>query len=1036
MRKFALLLRLVLPGLALFLATGVLAQDPARTITGTVRNADGAPLSGATVALKDDKNTVTTGADGKFSIPAVSGKTTLVISYVGYITREVTVENAPMEIRLSENPAELSNVVVIGYGTTRKSDLTGSVVSIKADELKVIPATSLDQQLQGRAAGVQVTQISGKPGAETSIRIRGTSSINAGNEPLYVIDGMLVNSDGADMSAGGTRGPRISPLSSINPSDVESIEILKDASATAIYGARGANGVVLITTKRGKAGKGTINFETFQGWQTVANKLKVLNAAQYADFVNEGRLNAGQIPVYVNPPNLGKGTDWQDELFRTAPMANYQLSFSGGTDRTKYNISGSLFDQKGIIESSNFKRYSFRSNLEQKVNDKLTVGATLSYSRLASKGVLTNGGQIVPGVVTSALLFNPVLPVYNSSVNGGYTFENDRGKILGNPIAEAKEYTSNTVLSRFLGNAFAQYSFNKNWVFKTTFGLDAYTNSENSFGPNFLKRTQASNGEASLGRSIGSTWLNENTLSYNNNFGGRHQVNAVLGYTLQQFQNEQMFVYAFDFPDNRTGYHNIGSALNPQKPSNSESEWSMVSYLGRANYTLDDKYLFTLTGRVDGSSKFAEGNKYGFFPSGAFAWRISKERFMENLEAINDLKLRASYGIIGNQAIPPYQSLALVGPFGEGVFNAGNSYEVFTGREPLSYVNRNLKWETTRQLDLGVDLSMFRNRITFTADYYNKRTNDLLLASPIPLTTGFNYTLLNIGNINNWGVDLDLRTINLKGQLEWTSSVNFSLNRNKILNLNSETDVILQNSILLREGVSIGTFYGYQFDGIFQSDAEAASSPVLVGQEAGAPNPASRAKAGDRRYRDINKDGKIDANDRTILGSAQPKFTWGFGNTLSYKNLELSFFFQGSQGNKMANLNNLDLLNFNGQQNVLAEAGLDRWTPTNPSNKYPRALSAGSLDVGVVSSAIVEDASYIRLRNVTLGYNLPGRIIRKAGMSNLRLYVSGTNLFTITKYSGYDPEANTFGQSTTLLGLDLGGYPQARVYQVGLSATF
>lgn len=1037
MRKKVLSFGLLLLGLALiFPAIGLLAQETGRNITGTVRTSDGQPLSGATVSFKDDTRSVTTNAEGAFSLPAVSGKTTLVVSYVGYITREVPVGSGPMEIRLSENPAELSNVVVIGYGTARKSDLTGSVVSVRGEELRAVPATSLDQQLQGRAAGVQVTQVSGKPGAETSIRIRGTSSINAGNEPLYVVDGMLVNSDGADLSVGGTRGPRISALSSINPSDIESIEVLKDASATAMYGSRGANGVVLITTKRGRSGKGTLSFETYQGIQTIGNKLKVLNAAQYADFVNEAKLNANQTPVYVNPPNLGEGTDWQDELFRPAPMSNYQLSFSGGNDRTKYNISGSFFDQKGIIESSRFKRYSFRTNLEQKVTDKLTVGNSITYSRINSIGVLTNAGQIVPGVVTSALLFNPVLPVYDSTVDGGYTFENDRGKILGNPIAEAKEYTSSTTLSRFLGNVYAQYAFNKNWSFRTSFGLDAYTNSENSFGPNFLKRTEASNGEASLGRSVGNTWLNENTLNYSNYFGNRHSVNAVLGYTMQQFKNEQMFVYAFDFPDNRTGYHNIGAALNPQKPANSESEWSMVSYLGRVNYTLDDKYLFTLTGRVDGSSKFAEGNKYGFFPSGAVAWRVSKEDFMENLNAVNDLKLRASYGVIGNQAIPPYQSLSLVGPFGEGVFNAGTSHEVFTGREPLSYVNTNLKWETTRQLDLGLDLSLFRNRINFTADYYRKRTNDLLLSSPIPLTTGFAYTLLNIGNIDNWGVDLDLRTINLKGKLEWTSSFNFSLNRNKIVNLNSETDVILQNSILLREGVAIGTFYGYQFDGIFQSDAEAASSPVLVGQEPGAPNPASHARAGDRRYRDINKDGRIDANDRTILGTAQPKFTWGFGNNISYGNFELSFFFQGAQGNKMANFNNLDLHNFNGQQNMLADAALNRWTPDNPSNKYPRALAAGSLDVGIISSAIVEDASYIRLRNVTLAYNLPSRIGSKIGLSNLRFYASGTNLLTITDYSGYDPEANSFGQSTTLIGIDLGGYPQARIFQLGLSASF
>jgi TonB-linked SusC/RagA family outer membrane protein len=1016
---------------------GPLSAQDKQAVTGTVITAAGQPLSGATVSYQGSTTNTTTDKDGRFSLPAATGQSVVVVSYVGYITREVPVDGkTSIEIRLTENPAELSNVVVIGYGTVRKSDLTGAVARVTSDELKAVPVTSLDQALQGRAAGVQVTQISGKPGAETSIRIRGTSSINAGNEPLYVIDGMLVNSDGSDMSAGATRGPRISPLSSINPSDIESIEILKDASATAIYGARGANGVVLITTKRGRAGKGTLTLETYQGIQTVANQLKLLNAAQFADFVNEGKLNANQTPVYVNPKNLGEGTNWQNELFRTAPLANYQLSFSGGDDKTKYNISGSYFNQKGIIQSSDFKRYTFRTNLERKVTDRLTVGSAVTYSRLSSTGVLTNGGQIVPGVVTSALLFNPVLPVYDSTVEGGYTFENDRGKILGNPIAEAKEYTSNTVLSRFLGNVFARYAISKQLEFKTTFGLDAFTNSENSFGPNFLKRTQASNGEASLGKSVGSTWLNENTLSYNNTFNQRHAVNAVVGYTMQKFNNEQLFVYAFDFPDNRTGYHNIASALNPQKPSNSESSWSMISYLGRVNYTLDDKYLFTATGRVDGSSKFADGNKYGFFPSGAFAWRVSKEDFMQNAAAIQDLKFRVSYGVLGNQAIPPYQSLALVGPYGEGVFNSVNGSEVFTGREPLTYVNQNLKWETTRQLDIGVDLSLFRNRVNFTADYYNKRTNDLLLSSPIPLTSGFAYTLLNIGNIANHGIDLDLRTINLKGKLEWTTSVNFSVNRNKITNLNSETDVILQNAILLREGVSIGTFYGYQFDGIFQSDAEAASSPVLVGQEPTSPNPASRAKAGDRKYRDMNKDGKIDANDRTILGSAQPDFTWGLNNTFSYKNFELSFFIQGSQGNKMANFNNLDLLNFNGQNNVLAEAALNRWTPQNASNKYPRALSAGSLDVGVVSSAIVEDASYVRLRNVTLSYTLPSRMISKIGMSNLRVYASGSNLFTITNYSGYDPEANTFGQSTTLLGLDLGGYPQARVYQLGISASF
>ncbi|MFT3682175.1 MAG: TonB-dependent receptor [Ferruginibacter sp.] len=1013
------------------------AQGTAIKITGTVLSNTGVPLVGATVSFKGDKTGVTTNEKGEFSIEAAAQKRTIVVSYVGYISREVTVkDNTAVEIRLNENPAELSNVVVIGYGTAKKSDLTGSVVSVKANELAAVASTSFDQALQGRAAGVQITQISGKPGAETSIRIRGTSSINAGNEPLYVIDGLLINSDGGDISAGGTRGPRISPLSSINPTDIESIEILKDASATAMYGARGANGVVLITTKKGRSGKGILSFDTYYGFQKVNNKLELLNAAQFADLVNDAKINANQTPVYVNPPNLGAGTDWQKELFRDASIANYQLSFSGGDVKTKYAISGSLFNQDGIIISSKFKRYSLRANIESKVLDRVTVGTSINYSRVSSVGVLTNGGQIVPGVVTSSLLFNPVLPVYDSTRKGGYTFQNDRGKILGNPIAEAKEYTSNTTLSRILSNSFVQYNISKSLALKTTFGIDAFTNNENSYGPSFLKRTEASNGEASLGRATGLTWLNENTLTFNKTFQGKHAINAVAGFTMQQFNNELLYVYAFDFPDDRTGYHNVSTALNPQKPANGESQWNMISYLGRINYTLDNKYLFTLTGRVDGSSKFAEGNKYGFFPSGAFAWRVSKEKFMENVNAINDLKLRASYGVIGNQAIAPYQSLALVGPFGEGVFNSGSGSEVYTGQEPLSYVNKNLKWETTHQLDIGFDLSMLNNRINLTADYYQKKTNDLLLSSPIPLTSGFGSTLLNIGNIKNHGIDLDLRTINLKGKLEWTSSLNFSLNRNEMTNLNSKTDVILQGVLLLRQGLSIGTFYGYQFDGIFQSDAEAASSPVLVGQEASSPNPASRAKAGDRKYRDINKDGKIDANDRTIIGSAQPDFTWGFGNTLSYKNIELSFFLQGAQGNKLANFNNLDLLNFTGQNNVLAEAGLNRWTPENKGNKYPRAVAAGSLDVGTISSAIVEDASYIRLKSVVLSYTLPEKITRRAKLSNLKFYVSGTNLLTFTNYSGYDPEANTFGQSTTLVGLDLGGYPQAKVFQVGLSASF
>ncbi|MGZ3887377.1 MAG: SusC/RagA family TonB-linked outer membrane protein [Flavisolibacter sp.] len=1005
-----------------------------RQVTGKVTNDDGSPITGVNVMVKGSNTGTVTDADGNFSVSIPDGPATLVFTSVGFEKKEVAVNNQKsITVALSLQNKELNEVVVIGYGLARKSDLTGSVASIKAEDLKKTQVTSFDQALQGRAAGVQVTQLSGKPGAETSIRIRGTSSINAGNEPLYVIDGMLVSSDGADMSTGVTRGPRIGPLSSINPSDIESIEILKDASATAIYGSRGANGVVLITTKRGRSGMGSVNFETYYGVQQISHKVNVLDAEQFANLVNEAKLNANATPIYVNPKNLGKGTDWQDELLRTAPIASYQLSFSGGDEKTKYAISGGLFNQQGIITNSDFKRYSFRANLDRNVSKKLTVGNSISFSRISSSGVLTNAGTIVPGVTTSAMLFNPVLPVYDSTVKGGYTYENDRGKTLGNPVAEAREYNSYSTVARVLGNVYAKYNIMEGLDFKTSFGIDQFTSRENSFGPNFLKRTEASKGEASIGDIHGLTWLSENTVTYSTKLRKNDALNILGGYTMQQFNNESLFAYAFDFPDDRTGYHNISSGLNPQKPSNNESQWNLISYLGRVNYTLENKYLFTFTGRVDGSSKFADGKKYGFFPSGAFAWRVSDEKFMHQVKSISDLKLRVSYGVIGNQNIAPYQSLALVGPYSEGVFNGT---EIYTGMEPLSYVNKNLRWESTRQLDLGFDASFFNSRLFLTADYYQKKTYDLLLSSPIPYTSGFSSTLLNVGNIVNKGFDFELRSVNTTGIFNWNSSLNISINRNKVVNLaDNNTDILLSGS-LLRVGQPVGTFYGYVFDGIFQSDAEAAKSAVMKGQEASSSNPASRAKAGDRKYRDLNNDGVIDEKDRTIIGSAQPDFTWGFNNTLSYKNIDLSLFFQGSQGNKMANLNSFDLLNFNGQTNVLQEAGLNRWTPSNHSNLYPRALSAGSLDQGIFSSAIVEDASYIRLRNVTLSYNLSKKLANAAKMNSVRIYASATNLWTKTNYKGYDPEANTYGQNNFLIGYDLGGYPMAKTYILGVNIGF
>lgn len=1016
-------------------AAPAVAQD---AVHGKVTSsADGTPMAGVTVQQQHTETGTLTDQNGNYSLRLSGSAPVIVFSYLGFEKKQVAVNGSGvLNIAMTPSASALSQLVVIGYGTQKKSDLTGSVASVSAKELDAGVSTSLDQALQGRAAGVQVTQLSGKPGAATSIRIRGTSSINAGNEPLYVIDGMLVDSDPNDMGAGVNLGPAISPLATINVSDIASIEILKDASATAIYGSRGANGVVIITTKRGTAGRTSIDVNAYYGFQQLAHKIPVLNASEFGDFVNEAKLNAGLTPVYVNPSNLGAGTDWQDAIYRTAPVESYQVNFSGGDDKTKFAISGGYFDQDGIVINSNFKRYSFRVNLDRKLSDRVSVGNSLSYARIASTGVLTNAGTIVPGVTKEALLMDPVLPVYDASEPGGYTYENDRGTTLGNPFAEAREYDSYGVTSQVLGNVYLIYRIIPGLEFKTTFGIDAYSTKENSFGPNFLKRTEASKGEASVGTKQGMTWLNENTLTYQKSFNRNNVLQVLAGYTMQRFHEEGLLTYAFDFPDNRTGWHDIGAALNPQNPSNSESSWSMISYLGRVNYTLDEKYLFTLTGRVDGSSKFAAGNQYGFFPSGAFAWKVSDENFMKQSRVFSNLKLRVSYGLIGNQAIAPYQSLALVGPYGQGVFNTSAGSEVFTGKEPLSYANKNLKWESTRQLDAGLDAAVVKDRISLTADYYRKKTFDLLLSTPIPYTTGFENTLLNVGNIQNEGVDIDLRTVNLQGRLGWNTSVNFSVNRNKITNLNTDDDIPIWTGEILRKGQPIGSFYGYKFLGIFQSDEQAQSSPVLVGQEATSQNPASRARAGDRQYLDVNGDGRVDENDRVLLGSAQPKFTWGLNNDFTYRGFELSFFIQGSQGNKEANMNSLQLENFTGENNVYAPAALNRWTPAHHSTKYPRALASGSLDVGVFSSQIVEDASYARLKSLTLAYSFPRQMMERLKMTSLRVYVSGTNLVTLTRYTGFDPEANTYGQNTSIIGYDDGGYPQARTVSFGVNIGF
>lgn len=1024
------------------------AYSQARFITGQVTDqADGLPLPGVNIQVKETAIGTITDVDGNYELRVPGDSSILVFTFVGYTPQEMMVGGqSVVNVALAQEAEVLDDVVVIAYGQVRKSDLTGSVSSISGEDLLRTAPTSLDQALQGRAAGVQVTQVSGRPGGETSIRIRGSSSINAGNEPLYVIDGMLITSDNSQTNAGGTAGSNLNGLSAINPSDIESIEILKDASATAMYGSRGANGVVLITTKRGKEGRSSVSLDAYYGLQEVQRQLDMLDGEGFANYINAYNRDAGfpVDPRYLIPDKIGAGTDWQEAIFQRAPMQSYQLSALGGNANTQYSVSGGYFLQEGIILNSDFERYNLRANLDQKVSDRFKVGTSISLSHINSRGVLTGAqspgtGVLLPGATASALLFPPTLPVLDESEPGGYTFEDDRGRNLPNPAADAAETDNISKNSRVIGNAYGILRLAEGLHLKGSVGIDAYSVKENRFVPNFLKRTEANNGEAVVATVDGFTWLTEYTLNYKRTFGEKHAVDALAGATFQGFQSERLFTFALDFPDNRTGYHNLGAALNPQPPANGESSWGIISYLGRVNYTLNDKYLFTLTGRLDGASKFGEDSKYGFFPSGSVAWKLHQEPFIAELGLFTSLKARLSYGIIGNQEIGPFGSLATVGPIGQGVFN---NDEPYIGQEPLRYPNPGLKWERTNQADFGVDAEFLDGRIAFTADLYQKNTTDLLLFAPLPTTTGFSSYLANIGGLKNQGFEVAVNSRNTTGAFLWQTNLNFSANRNEITELASDGDIPVPGVLqvpagwsILRVGQPLGTFFGLRSAGIFQSDAEAQSSPTLRGQN---------AEAGDRRYEDINgrdaegnltgqPDGVIDEADRTIIGNANPDFIWGLTNTFSFKGIDLSVFIQGVHGNELVNAYLFEIGTMAGETNVLAEFWENRWTEDNPSAEYPKV---NPNERNIFSDAQVEDGSFIRIKNITLGYTLPQQWLAKAGMRSARLYVTVNNLFTLTDYRGYDPEINAFGQNNLLQGIDYGSYPLARTAIVGVQLGF
>ncbi|KAB7731784.1 SusC/RagA family TonB-linked outer membrane protein [Rudanella paleaurantiibacter] len=1000
------------------------AEALEETITGTVSDESGQGLPGVSVVLKGTTRGTTTNAEGKYRLNVPDRSAVLVFSFVGYGSQEVaTGGRSVVNVSLKADEKSLNEVVVVGYGQVRKSDLTGAVVTVPVEEIKKVAVTSLDQALQGRAAGVQITQNSGSPGGTTTIRIRGGNSIQGDNEPLYVIDGVPFKNDGAGS------GSSFNVLSTLNPSDIETMTVLKDASSTAIYGSRGANGVVIITTKRGKAGRSVVNFESYYGVQEVRKFYPVLNAREYAQFVNDANTNEGRAPVYTpaQVDAFGQGTDWQREIFRSAPIQNYQLSMSGGDEKTQYVLSGGYFKQDGIVTNSDFDRYSLRLNLDRKLTDKIKVGNSLTVNRTVTNQSRTDGDLGSAGLVTiAALQFPPILPVFNP--DGSYLVTNPALTFTAdNPAALARESKNRNTAYRTFGNVFGDYQIIEGLNLRVLLGVDAILQKQDSYLPRSVSSGLAQGGAASIFNGQSVTWLNENLLTYTRTFRSVHNVNALVGYTQQANRTENSSAAARNFVNDNLNSGNLGSGSVPLVPSSGIGAWGLQSYLARINYGYRDKYLLTASFRADGSSRFGANKRYGYFPSAAVAWRVSEENFLKNVPVLTDLKLRATYGTTGNQDgignFPAYSLLSTQNYVLGGV--------VATGIGPSQIANPDLSWESTTQADLGIDVGLLNNRITFTADVYLKRTKNLLLNVTIPSTSGYTSAIKNLGRVENRGVEFSLSSRNIDKAFKWNTDLNLAANRNRVLDIGGAPQLfagqvanIAQNvnSGIIRVGEPLGSFFGYITDGLYQSTDELAA---LADPQARRP--------GDRKYADLNGDKRIDDLDRTIIGRAQPKLLGGLNNTFSYKGFELTVFMQGVYGNQILNANRFELEYLNGTNNQNRDM-LNRWTPTNTNTDIPRAST--TRPANRISTRQIEDGSYLRLKNVQLAYNFPSAVLTKLRIQGLRAYVSAQNYATWTRYSGYDPEVNRFGQDSRSQGFDYGSYPAAKTILFGLNVGF
>lgn len=1028
------------------------------TIVGIVTDNTGAPMPGVTIVVQGTTTGTVTDIDGKYSIEASEGQV-LVFSFIGFqTTSRVVGTSSVLDVRLSEDENNLQEVVVIGYGTIQKKDITGSVSAINADKIKDQQVPSLDLALAGQMAGVVVTQATGAPGGGASVRIRGAGSLSAGNEPLYVVDGFPVTND---------FDQRNNPLNTINPADIDNIQVLKDASATAIYGSRGSNGVILITTKSGKTGTSRIDFNVSSGVQQVEKYVDVLNAREFAIYANEARNNAwvnsgpNRLPtdpnsvrgnnvmyllpeVFQNPDALGEGTNWQKEIFRTARMNNYQLNFSGGNDKTKYFVSAGYLDQQGVIINSDLKRYSFRVNVESQMNKRVKVGANITPTYTFSNQSLAEGNWQGGGIIQSAITAAPHLTPYDA--DGNYTKVTGQGIGLSevdNPVKIAREYFHQQGTLRLLGTAFAEFSLVDNLKFKTLVGGDIRNFREDIFSNSLINPNSVNPTKPAVGTNATSqtrNWLAEFTLSYAKSFG-KHNVDAVLGYTAQNELQDINRITGTNFPNDNIKTINAAGLIT--SAFNTKEEWSLLSYLARVNYNFDDRYLLTATFRQDGSSRFGADSRWGFFPSVSLGWRISEENFMSDISWISELRLRASTGLTGNNFIANYGAIGLTSS--ENYIFGLNGGVVNNGIRLSNIPNTRLGWETNRQTDIGLELGILQNRFYLSADYYQKRTSDLLLNVPVPTLTGYTTALQNVGEILNKGLEFTVTSRNTVGAFKWTTDFNFSTNQIRVEALGPDGSPIISRQAtsasapthITQIGSEPGSYFGYQVIGVYQNQQDIDSSPVIRNG-----NGTVQSKPGQLKFADINGDGVINASDRTILGSPFPDFTYGMTNTFNYKNFDFAFTLQGVQGFEVLNMARRYYGNYSGTYNVLRSTANGWKSEADPGDGVSPQINrnfnslAGSNVVNNVTSLFVEDGSFLRIRNITLGYNLPQASLEKLKLSSARLSFTVQNAYTFTKYEGFNPEVSAQGGSTLVPGVDAGGYPLARSFMFGLNVGF